>query len=194
MSPIKVEHNKVFDTSLNNLPTILFSNDLNILKRMQSYANILPTACIFRSLSNKDDLLDCILSHDHPFIIHTNYNSFSELVSDQSLSIIKENIVLIYSCTMLNLNINFLKNHTNKHLFSQIGYNIDDQKQIKNSKKLSKQEKAVLMLYAEGQSQKMVAGHLGIGLNTVKTLTDRLYKKLEVHCVTQAIAKYNKDT
>jgi DNA-binding NarL/FixJ family response regulator len=54
---------------------------------------------------------------------------------------------------------------------------------------LSDREKEVLELLAKGFSQKMVAAKLNVSINTIKTLIKRCYQKLNVHSITEALAK-----
>lgn len=55
---------------------------------------------------------------------------------------------------------------------------------------LTAREGQVLHYLAQGMSYKLVAAELGIGLETVRTHIKRIYEKLHVHSVTEAIAKY----
>ena len=55
--------------------------------------------------------------------------------------------------------------------------------------KLTDREMEVLKTLARGFSQKMVAAELGISLETVHTHVKRIYEKLQVHSVSEAIAK-----
>jgi DNA-binding NarL/FixJ family response regulator len=54
---------------------------------------------------------------------------------------------------------------------------------------LTPREQAVLRSLAAGNSYKMVAGELGISIETVRTHIKRIYEKLHVHSVAEAIAK-----
>lgn len=61
---------------------------------------------------------------------------------------------------------------------------------------LSDRETEILNLLAKGYSQKMVSEQLNISINTVRTLIRRCYQKLQVHSITEAVAKVfmnNKD-
>lgn len=58
--------------------------------------------------------------------------------------------------------------------------------------RLTERESQILALLAEGNSYKMVADRAGIGIETVRTHIKRIYEKLHVHSVTEAIAKYLK--
>jgi DNA-binding NarL/FixJ family response regulator len=60
-----------------------------------------------------------------------------------------------------------------------------------NMASLSTRQLLVLKMLAKGHSQKMVANEFNITINTVKTLLNRAYKKLEAHSITDAIAKLN---
>jgi len=57
---------------------------------------------------------------------------------------------------------------------------------------LSNRELEVLRHLVEGKSYKMVADSCGITIETVRTHIKRIYEKLQVHSVTEAVAKYNK--
>lgn len=54
---------------------------------------------------------------------------------------------------------------------------------------LTEREVEILNLISMGYSQKMVANHLNISINSVKTMISRVYQKLNVHSVTEAISK-----
>ena len=58
-------------------------------------------------------------------------------------------------------------------------------------KSLSARESEILSLLAKGSLLKEIADELHIGLGTVRTLTGRIYKKLQVHSRAQAAAKYH---
>jgi len=64
--------------------------------------------------------------------------------------------------------------------------------QLPNSQ-LSVREREVLSLLAEGLSYKMIAEKLGIGFATVNTYTKRIYEKLHVASLGEAIAYYYKN-
>ena len=55
--------------------------------------------------------------------------------------------------------------------------------------KLTPREQGVLRSLAAGNSYKMVADDLGISIDTVRTHIKRIYEKLHVHSVAEAIAK-----
>lgn len=55
--------------------------------------------------------------------------------------------------------------------------------------KLTPREQAVLRSLSGGNSYKMVADDLGISIETVRTHIKRIYEKLHVHSVAEAIAK-----
>ncbi|MBC7568773.1 MAG: response regulator transcription factor [Spirosoma sp.] len=61
---------------------------------------------------------------------------------------------------------------------------------MRELEQLSSRELDVLKLLAQGRSYKLVAAELGIGLETVRTYIRRIYEKLHVHSVTEAIARY----
>lgn len=64
-------------------------------------------------------------------------------------------------------------------------------KEIKNP--LSLKENEVLALLSEGMSYKMVADHMGISYATVNTYTKRIYEKLHICSLGEAIAYYYKN-
>lgn len=55
---------------------------------------------------------------------------------------------------------------------------------------LTSRESQVLHYLAQGLSYKLVAVELGIGIETVRTHIKRIYEKLHVHSVVEAVAKY----
>lgn len=55
---------------------------------------------------------------------------------------------------------------------------------------LSSRELSILSLLASGKSYKMVSSEAGISINTTRTYIKRIYEKLHVHSVTEAIARY----
>lgn len=55
--------------------------------------------------------------------------------------------------------------------------------------KLTQREQQVLQLLVNGYSYKMIAGELNVTLETVRTYIKRMYEKLRVHSVTEAINK-----
>jgi DNA-binding NarL/FixJ family response regulator len=57
---------------------------------------------------------------------------------------------------------------------------------------LSPREHQILQLLSEGLSYKMVAAQCGISLETVRTHTKRIYEKLHVNSVTEAISKLHR--
>jgi DNA-binding NarL/FixJ family response regulator len=60
---------------------------------------------------------------------------------------------------------------------------------MKDEYKLSRREKEVLKLLVEGLSYKMIADRCEISFETVKTYIKRIYEKLHVACMTEAVAK-----
>ncbi|MBK7339924.1 MAG: response regulator transcription factor [Saprospiraceae bacterium] len=54
---------------------------------------------------------------------------------------------------------------------------------------LSDREKEILELLAKGHSYKMVAAQLYISIDTVRTYIKRIYEKLHVHSITEAVHK-----
>jgi len=55
---------------------------------------------------------------------------------------------------------------------------------------LTPREATILSLLASGKSYKMVAAEAGISIDTARTHIKRIYEKLHVHSVTEAIAKF----
>ncbi len=55
---------------------------------------------------------------------------------------------------------------------------------------LTSREGQVLHYLAKGMSYKLVAAELSISIETVRTHIKRIYEKLHVHSVTEAVAKY----
>jgi DNA-binding NarL/FixJ family response regulator len=55
--------------------------------------------------------------------------------------------------------------------------------------KLSAREQEVLKSLAKGNSYKMAAAELRIGINTIRSHVKRIYEKLHVHSISEAIAK-----
>ncbi len=55
---------------------------------------------------------------------------------------------------------------------------------------LTPREATILSLLAAGNSYKMVAAEAGITIDTVRTHIKRIYEKLHVHSVTEAVAKF----
>ena len=63
---------------------------------------------------------------------------------------------------------------------------------IEEIAQLTNRELEILQHLSEGKSYKMVAESCQITIETVRTHIKRIYEKLQVHSVTEAIAKYNK--
>jgi DNA-binding NarL/FixJ family response regulator len=55
---------------------------------------------------------------------------------------------------------------------------------------LTDRERQILEWLAKGHSYKMVAGECDISIDTVRTHIKRIYEKLHVHSVTEAVAIY----
>lgn len=55
---------------------------------------------------------------------------------------------------------------------------------------LTARESQVLHYLAQGMSYKLVAAELGVGIETVRTHIKRIYEKLHVHSIIEAVAKY----
>lgn len=58
-----------------------------------------------------------------------------------------------------------------------------------NSVKLTTRERQVLSMIAEGQSNKEMANHLGVGVRTIETHRERVMNKLNIHSVA-GLTKY----
>jgi DNA-binding NarL/FixJ family response regulator len=54
---------------------------------------------------------------------------------------------------------------------------------------LTGREKEILGLLSKGESYKLIAGQLGISLDTVRTHIKKIYEKLQVHSQTEAVSK-----
>ncbi|HRT57673.1 MAG TPA: response regulator transcription factor, partial [Candidatus Paceibacterota bacterium] len=54
---------------------------------------------------------------------------------------------------------------------------------------LTDREREVLTLIAEGQSNKEIANHLGIGVRTIETHRERIMRRLNIHSVA-GLTKY----
>ncbi len=54
---------------------------------------------------------------------------------------------------------------------------------------LTEREQEVLRCLVNGNSYKQTAGELGVSIDTVRTLIRRLYKKLQVHSVAEAVSR-----
>jgi DNA-binding NarL/FixJ family response regulator len=52
---------------------------------------------------------------------------------------------------------------------------------------LTPREEQVLAALADGLSYKQIAGELGISIDTVRSHIRSLYRKLDVHCVAEAV-------
>jgi DNA-binding NarL/FixJ family response regulator len=63
---------------------------------------------------------------------------------------------------------------------------------IEEISQLSNRELEILQNLSDGKSYKMVAESLQITIDTVRTHIKRIYEKLQVHSVTEAISKYNR--
>jgi two-component system, NarL family, nitrate/nitrite response regulator NarL len=58
-----------------------------------------------------------------------------------------------------------------------------------SSIELTEREREVLVLIAEGQSNKEIANHLGIGVRTIETHRERIMRRLDIHSVA-GLTKY----
>jgi DNA-binding NarL/FixJ family response regulator len=63
-----------------------------------------------------------------------------------------------------------------------------------NPDRLSARESEILALLAEGLPNKQIGDRLNISSSTVRTHLMHIYKKLNVHCRTEAAAKYLRAT
>jgi len=68
---------------------------------------------------------------------------------------------------------------------------LDSDSNFDGLKSLLARESEILSLLAKGGLLKEISVALHIGLGTVRTLTGRIYKKLQVHSRAQAAAKYH---
>jgi len=55
---------------------------------------------------------------------------------------------------------------------------------------LTKREQDILRALVDGKSYKLIAAHLGISVDTVRTHIKNIYRKLQVHNKVDAVAKY----
>ncbi|MFY8004855.1 MAG: response regulator [Chitinophagaceae bacterium] len=62
-----------------------------------------------------------------------------------------------------------------------------------NKNILSQREQAVLQSLTQGFSYKMIAAHLNISIETVRTYIKRIYDKMHVNSMTEAVAKAVKE-
>lgn len=62
-------------------------------------------------------------------------------------------------------------------------------KSVKEQYDFSTREKEILGLLCKGNSYKMIASHLGIGFETVRTHIKKVYEKLQVGSATEAVSK-----
>lgn len=65
--------------------------------------------------------------------------------------------------------------------------------QQSNKNVLASREQEVLKALIEGYSYKMIAAHLHISIETVRTYIKRIYEKMHVHSMTEAVAKAIKE-
>ena len=70
---------------------------------------------------------------------------------------------------------------------------LDYFKPTKNKSPLSPKENEVLSLLAEGLSYKMIADQLGVSYTTINTHTKRIYEKLHISSLGEAIAYFYKN-
>jgi DNA-binding NarL/FixJ family response regulator len=65
----------------------------------------------------------------------------------------------------------------------------EQQQPIAGSYALTEKEKMVLQHLVQGMSYKMIADKCGISYHTVNTHIKKIYEKLHVHSVSEAVAK-----
>ena len=61
---------------------------------------------------------------------------------------------------------------------------------LPNTEGLSARELEILTLLSKGLSNKEIAGSLDLSDGTIRSHLDRIFKKLHVHCRSEAVAKY----
>ena len=61
---------------------------------------------------------------------------------------------------------------------------------VPNTEGLSARELEILTLLSKGLSNKEIAGSLDLSDGTIRSHLDRIFKKLHVHCRSEAVAKY----
>lgn len=69
---------------------------------------------------------------------------------------------------------------------------LQPEKESPEMARLTQRERQILDLLAQGLSYKLVAGEAGISIETVRTHIKRIYEKLHVHSVTEALAQYRR--
>lgn len=75
----------------------------------------------------------------------------------------------------------------------KVMFHFQSEQQQTTDYNLSDREKEVLKLLVEGKSYKMIAADLNIGFETVRTYIKRIYDKLHVQSMTEAVAKSIKE-
>ncbi len=67
--------------------------------------------------------------------------------------------------------------------------NMQQKQQLKDSYKLTDREKEILQLLSKGNSFKMIAGGLGLSIDTIRTHVKHIYEKLQVNSQIEAVSK-----
>ncbi|HEY4148408.1 MAG TPA: response regulator transcription factor [Chitinophagaceae bacterium] len=67
--------------------------------------------------------------------------------------------------------------------------NMQQRQQLKDSYKLTDREKEILQLLSRGNSFKMIAGGLGLSIDTIRTHVKHIYEKLQVNSQIEAVSK-----
>jgi DNA-binding CsgD family transcriptional regulator len=82
-----------------------------------------------------------------------------------------------------------IENNLPQVLLNFVLNNFESKTQTQVYDSLTPREFEIFYLLSRGSSQKMISFQLSISINTVKTLIKRIYQKLDVHSVTEALAK-----
>jgi len=157
-------------------PELIYSKDLPLLKEIHA----------------------AILQHEQPAEI--NYFSFTlrlknelagYIMVDHKLKPIIEDGQVRFGVCMLAVSIsekpgNLEAHHHNNADFDE--YDLIKKKwQMKKKPALTKQEKLALIWAKQGKTYEQIAGEMGVNHQYVKNILSRLYQKLNVHSITQAI-------
>ncbi len=62
--------------------------------------------------------------------------------------------------------------------------------QLRTTRAISQRESEILCAFADGQTDKQIAGAMGVSIRTVRTHVERLYLKLGVHSRAGAVATW----